>query len=453
MTPAAHPDCASTATTKRILTALSTLAIMAVIYGSWLPFEFDTAALRADSVAVLARMTWADTSLEDVLTNILVYVPAGLFLSLRLLLSGWNGWVRLAVVGILVALTILIAEGGQTIIHARHASFTDMLCNGLGTMVGLALAPAIWQRLTHLVDDLKLALARRPARALFWIVGLLVVFAKLAPFDLTIRPSDLSRSLADARWSPFDPSAAPVARQLEHLTETAGSFFAFALLGIFGSLSCREAGQSRASSAVNTLARLIFLAAAVELMQLVIVSHACDAADALTYVYGAALGAVLGATLLHERWRGASSGSKNPAGRLLLMAALTVQVVMIIGYAWPRDGEWVAPSEDSIHWIPFHAQFQASFARSVGGVVSSLMWYSTLAVMAAMVVARRSWHYRFVMASFITIGVVTLMEAVQAFSATRHADVTEPLLALLASIAATLACRWVEQLRPALATM
>ncbi len=465
MEPALQSRPTESAAAKRILTGLSTLAVMLVIYGSWLPFEFQTEAISRSGIALLSRITWAPSPLEDAVTNILIFIPIGLFVSMRLRLTAKYRGVRVILPFVLAAMTSLVSETGQTVIPQRSASYTDMMLHGVGTLIGMALALLAFRLVWYLVKQLKVALALRPQWALFGIVATLVVFAKLAPFDLTIRPADFAHSLATARWSPFDPAHTPSQNVLEDIMEVAGSFFVFVLLGVLGAKSLREIGVRPSVSAVNTIAKLILLAVGLELIQIVIVSHTCDAADALCYVYGAVVGSVLGATLMdRQRWRGVES-SRTAAEHVLLTAALVVQCVMVVGYAFPVDGQWVTPSTESIQWIPFYAQFNKPFATGVGQIVSSLMWYATLAIIAATVMSGRvrrrrprsgsdrlrrrlnPLRGRFMLACFLTVSVVTLTEAMQAFSLTRFADVTEPLLALAASLAATAACRWVERHR------
>lgn len=447
MTPVFQADRNESNRAKRILTALSCAAIVMVVYGSWLPFDFQTPSIESWGSVAWDRISWAPTNLSDVITNIVIFVPIGLLISMRLQRSGRHRVLALILPIAAAALISFASEAGQTLIPQRTASFTDMLLHGVGTLVGISLAAPCLHLGGRLITQLKLALALHPQRALFWIIVTLVILAKLAPFDFTITPTGLAGSLATARWSPFGAPRAVPQSIPEELVEMAGSFFAFALLGILGTRSLREDGERPSVCAVNTIAKLILLAVAIELVQIVIASHTCDAVDALTHVYGAVVGTVLGLTLIAKR-RAADLAPANLAiEHVLLTAALVVQFVLIVAYAFPADAQWALPSADSIQWVPFHAQFKSPFAVAAGRIVSSFMWYASFAAIAAVVLARRVQQHRLVPACLVTVGVVTLAEAAQAFSATRTADVTEPLLAVIASLAATAACRWVQQCR------
>lgn len=432
---------------RRVLTGLSTLAIMFVIYGSWLPFEVDTAALAREGTALLQRLAWVPADFQDVVINLLIFVPVGLLLAMRLRLTRRNLGMWIILPLCVAALTSIIAEVGQTVIAERSPSYTDMVWHGIGALIGVALSVPMLSLLRRTGDQLKMGLALQPQRTLFWIVAALVVFAKLAPFDFTLLSADFAYSLESARWSPFVAPQIAGHDVLEEIVELAGSFFAFALLGILGASALRHRGEPALACVVNTVARLILLAVGVELVQLVIVSHTCDAADVLTYVYGATIGSILGATLLSRRHPDDRSGAGPAAKRVLLTAALAVQCIVVVGYAFPADVQGIAPAETSVHWIPFLAQFNEPYAKAAGQIISSLMWYVTLAAVAWAVLAERAVRHRFAIVGCLTVGLVTLAEAARVFSATHSADVTEPLLALFAWVAASAACHWIDRQR------
>lgn len=433
---------------RRILTGCATLAVMLVIYGSWLPFEFDTAALVGLGLAVVDRIAWVPTSPEDVIANIGIFIPIGLFVTMRLIVGGWGRSSRIVLAVVLAAMVSVISETGQTIIAQRSASYTDMVFHGIGTLIGIVLAEPTLRLAQRFVRQLSLGLALKPHRALFSIVAILVVFAKLAPFDFTISPAALAHSVNTARWSPFDPASAGLHQSgLGDLTETAGSFFAFALLGILGVGLLREQGESRIVSFVNTIGKLIVLAIGIELAQIVIVSHTCDALDVLLYVYGGLIGGGLCVAVRASAAGDPRLAGRRVAARVLLTAALVVQGVLVVGSIFPVGGQLEEPSTSPIQWIPFYAQFKEPLAKSIGQIMSSVIWYGTLAVVVASASVGRVRRYRSLLAMLVTVGLVLLAEAAQVFDQARVADMTEPVLALGASAVAVFVCRWIERQR------
>ena len=433
---------------RRILTGCATLAVMLVIYGSWLPFEFDTAALMRSGLAVVDRIAWVPTNSEDVIANIGIFIPIGLLVTMRLIVGGWGRAPRIVLAVVLAALASVISEAGQTIIAQRSASYTDTVFHGFGTLIGIVLAEPTIRLAQRFTRQLSMGLALNPHRALFGIVAILVVFAKLAPFDFAISPAALAHSVSTARWSPFDPASAGLQQSgLGDLTETAGSFFAFALLGILGVGSLREQGESRIVSFVNTIGKLIVLAIGIELAQMVIVSHTCDALDVLLYVYGGLIGAGLCVAVCATAADHPRLADRRVVARVLLTAALVVQGVVVVGSIFPAGGQLESPSTSSIQWIPFYAQFQEPLAKSIGQIVSSVIWYGTLAIVVASASVGRVRRYRFLLAVLATVGLVLMTEAAQVFDKARVADMTEPVLALGASAVAVFVCRWIEHQR------
>ena len=433
---------------RRILTGCATLAVMLVIYGSWLPFEFDTEALMRSGLAVVDRIAWVPTNPEDVIANIAIFIPIGLLVSMRLIVGGWGRATRIVLAVVLAAMASVISEAGQTIIAQRSASYMDMIFHGFGTLIGIVLAVPTLRLAQRFTRQLSMGLALNPQRALFGIVAILVVFAKLAPFDFAISPAALAHSVDTARWSPFDPASAGLQqRALGDLTETAGGFFAFALLGILGVGSLREQGESRIVSVVNTIGKLIVLAIGIELAQIVIVSHTCDALDVLLYVYGGLMGAVLCVAVRATPTHDPRLADRRVAARVLLTAALTVQGVVVVGSIFPAGEQLENATTSSIQWIPFYAQFKEPLAKSVGQIVSSVIWYGTLAIVVASASVGRVQRYRFLFAVLATVGLALLTEAAQVFDQARVADMTEPVLALGASAVAVFACRWIERQR------
>jgi len=421
---------------------------MLVIYGSWLPFEFDSAALMRSGLAVVDRIGWVPTHSEDVIANIGIFIPIGLLVTMRLIVGGWGRAPRIVFAVLLAALASVISEAGQTIIAQRSASYTDMVFHGLGTLIGIILAEPTLRLAQRFARQLSMGLVLNPHRALFGVVAILVVFAKLAPFDFAISPAALAHSVNTARWSPFDPASAGLQQSgLGDLTETAGGFFGFALLGILGAGSLRVQGESRTVSFVNTIGKLIVLAIGIELAQMVIVSHTCDALDVLLYVYGGLMGAGLCVAVRATAADNPRLADRRVAARVLLTAALVVQGVVVLGSIFPAGGQLEEPSTSSIQWIPFYAQFKEPLAKSIGQIVSSVIWYGTLAIVVASASVGRFRHYRFLLAVLATVGLVLLTEAAQVFDKARVADMTELLLALGASAVAVFVCRWIERQR------
>ena len=161
--------------TGKILTALSTLAVVLVIYGSWLPFEFDSSVLSLSAAAVLEHIAWVPSDLQDLATNILIFISIGLFVRLRIVFTGRHRVAGVILPFAIAGITSLLAEAGQTLIPQRCASYTDMVMHGIGTLIGVALASPLLFFVRRASSRLKISLAIQPQRTLFLMVASLVV--------------------------------------------------------------------------------------------------------------------------------------------------------------------------------------------------------------------------------------------------------------------------------------
>lgn len=86
---------------------------------------------------------WTRHYLKDILLNVAGFVPLGFFILLYLRLKQWSHLrSSLAVIVIGIAVSLLI-ELLQVYLPTRSSSFTDLLCNGLGTALGVFLGVLI----------------------------------------------------------------------------------------------------------------------------------------------------------------------------------------------------------------------------------------------------------------------------------------------------------------------
>ena len=91
-------------------------------------------------------------------------------------------------------------------------------------------------------------------------------------------------------------------------------------------------------SVVNTIGKLIVLAIGIELVQMLIVSHTCDALDVLLYVYGGLMGAGLCVAACPTAADDPRLAGRRVAARVLLAAALVVEAVLVVGSIFPAGG-------------------------------------------------------------------------------------------------------------------
>ena len=261
------------------------------IWGSLFPFDFHR-HLVADVVA-LSDLWSADRrslSLTDLASNILLFLPIGLFLAAfaakRSRPRGPGVRVLAATFLCSVALSIAV-EIGQAFVPTRTPSMLDVAAEATGSAAGIVLwriAAAELDALLLLVVDL-MTRASRAERTLLAYAVLFAVWWWL-PADFTLRPGEIADKFAHKRLLlPFVPS--PDAVSPFGLIVTAAAAIP---IGIAAAICGRPRDSHRSIAKALGIAMLFVLALA--LGQVPVFSRTTDGAAALEAMAGTALGAV-----------------------------------------------------------------------------------------------------------------------------------------------------------------
>ncbi len=135
---------------QRPYLTLAVIYLIGVVYGSLLPFELNFARLGdgsltfADGLAALfGSPSWMGMTFDDVVTNLLLYVPAGVLLHLGLRGRGMGVQVAMVIGVVGIAGIVWVIESMQALIPMRYASVNDWFCNVAGGGVGVLLAVPI----------------------------------------------------------------------------------------------------------------------------------------------------------------------------------------------------------------------------------------------------------------------------------------------------------------------
>jgi VanZ family protein len=200
------------------------IVILLVAYGSLYPFDFHSQDLPASPLWILVnswpphmdRSTWV-----DVILNVLLYIPVGLFGSLSL----GKSWSIL-----LAAMLSAGIEMLQLFDVSRTCSVLDLVSNTAGGAAGVWLAQAYGKGVTRLLGDARARASLRPSPALLllgsWIgyeIFPLIPFLRLSPIRMKVfallHPAPFS--LLQASSSAFEWLA--VARLLREVRLGAGT--------------------------------------------------------------------------------------------------------------------------------------------------------------------------------------------------------------------------------------
>jgi len=298
------------------------LAALFVLYETTIPFDFrfDATQLRAGLARAafdpLGARSAELLSRADLLGNVALFVPVGLFLALAPLVAGAGRarpWL-LALAGLLLSAGI---EGLQLFSPRRYTQTTDVITNALGTLLGVALAAAAGRAwFERAVDDLLRRLRDDPGWLLLAALTVAIVAGSLLPLDLNITLRSLRRQVAGIDLDPLGPGGRAAA--LAGLLKLAG---VFAFWG--GAAAHRLAGRARRPF-LAVLAGALALALTAEVLQLFVASRTLDPFDPLAGVTGAAAGA---AFVLAARRAGLSSRALGRAAVAAYAAYLALDAL------------------------------------------------------------------------------------------------------------------------------
>jgi hypothetical protein len=322
----------------RIAYAMVAAAFAAyAVWGTLFPFDFH--AVPLETAALLFRNRWAadagSLSLTDLVANVLLFLPIGLFMSAALERS-WPAWrcnsraassplcksivapgavmpgrsdedgiaPRVAMVTLAAAITLsAIIEFGQVFVSSRTPSILDVAAEVLGATCGVA----IWQYVRTECDTLLRAALRLIDRSTRLERVLLACCAAFAiawwlPADFTLRPGEIGDKYSHKRMLlPFTPS--PDAATPSDLATIA---VAAIPIGLAATLcGCGSRGRrSVASGAMIAALALVVL----EMVQIPIFSRTTDGTELLAALFGSTAGSAAAAfadraTIVGVDWR------------------------------------------------------------------------------------------------------------------------------------------------------
>lgn len=184
--------------TKLLYIFIAVYAVL-LIYASLMPFDFSFEPGQYGQYKIFWNY-WpinphARISGSDVLSNLVLYVPLGWMIMIRLRLSNYNSIFSIAVSGILCSLISLFVETLQIFIVSRVASGSDWLLNTIsgvtGSLFGLVAGEKMW---ISGIDRLKNSWDKKPAEIAVLILAGLAAADALSPFMPTILLKQVGRN-------------------------------------------------------------------------------------------------------------------------------------------------------------------------------------------------------------------------------------------------------------------
>lgn len=360
---------------RQVAVWLFILALAGIVYGSLYPFDFVGRPVSAGlALAQLIPESRVDWGAGNVLANVVLFIPYGLFGALALRpLSLPVQWAVLLVTGGLVATGLQVA---QLWLPARVPDLADAAINMLGLGVGGALAALPWGRWSTGQSS--------RADAMLILPGLLIaswVAYKWFPFVPTLDWYTIKQALKPLLVEP----------RFEWLA-VLRNFVAWLVLAELW----RDCRLSRPWLWV--------------FVPVVALAPAGIADNPL------ALDSVVGTALALPAWLLLARCTARPEAPLLFLLTALVVVQGLHPFTW-------GPS--SFEWLPFRGFLTGSMAANLLSLLFKLYLYGSLVWL--MFLATRALSVALVGPVFV----VGLVEVAQTQVAGRFAEITDPLLCVL----------------------
>ena len=336
-----------------------------VIYGSLVPLTLRPMSM-AKAIDTFSRIRYLDlgiASRADWVANILLFIPltflwTGAFDPIRS--RSMRALVSLAVFACALSLSVGI-EFTQLFFPPRTVSINDIIAEGLGAVIGIALWWLFGQRFVQWLQSLPRAQgAQGVAERLLAVYLLLLLGYNLLPLDLTLSPVELYHKWREGRvlLVPFSAPYANRAQQVYDLSSDIAIWIPVAMLWAYAY-----------KTSTNRIWFYVLCAAAtLEFLQLFVYSRVSDVTDILTATIGGALGvwfARVGWIRSPEHGAVVMRGARGSAG-LASWVALAFWLAIVL----------------TVFWYPFNFNLDPAFARdrvreAAGKVPFEVLYFGT----------------------------------------------------------------------------
>lgn len=405
-----------------------------IAYGSLLPFVFR-APPPEGALSAFMHMPWLQIGLGgrlDWLANLLLYIPAG-FLGTLALSGEWPSnadrrpgprFLAAAVAALLLGVVLaLVIEFAQIYISPRTVSQNDVAAEAAGALLGCVGALGFGK---FVVGLLAHTAAGGAAGRSAWLRIYLLAYLALSffPFDLSTADAVFELKLRSGHagwlWAPYQ-HARPATAALKLGLEAA-------LTAPFG---LALAARSRPTSWQRAALWGFALGAAIEFVQLFLLSATSQGASAASRAVGMAGGA----------WLAPRMATVSPlltTGRLRIAAGLlALPWLAIVAYlaGWGRTGfaptGW-AEQAQAVRFFPFYYHYFAGEAQALTSVLQGVASYSFIGVAMALGWPRR----RAIHAAWAAALVAACIETSKLLLSGQHPDPTNVLVASASAAAA-----------------
>lgn len=359
-----------------------------IVYGSLYPFKFAFYPPSPDQIAPLLHFNIFETGISDLVSNIVLFIPYGLFFLTVVRFSDKRHQLLYCVVS--AFLFGYVIQVGQLWASGRLPWGGDAVLNTIGAIIGMAVGRVLN------IEKRRASVEKNPVDTVFLFLGVGFIIIKLAPFAPSIDIEVLKNNIKALLLSPeFD---------WYWMYEHAVSW----LVGLYF-LSCglsRADTPSRAGHAFMSARSVSFLVVGVLAIKCIIISSSIN----LSQVAGA--GVALFIWLVARKKLTVS-----------LLSVLLLVAIVANGF-YPFE---LRNTPHSFNWIPFTGSLNGNLLLNIVAVSKKLLFYAGAVWLLTMAINK------FWMSAIIVAVLVLISEIGQVYVSSSVAESTDAFLVLLAA--------------------
>jgi VanZ family protein len=403
-----------------------------IVYGSFIPFRLTTdAGIVRRHLAMAWLLPFVDGrrnfSLPDVVSNVLLYIPFGIFLaaSTGRALEERRAW-RFVLCGVIAAVLSILVEVGQLFTVDRATSLLDVVCNTTGGLLGAALADVATAALRGGRGARIAGVVRRcPVTLVIALIALAMAVDRLYPFAVTLDVSTVWRNVKRAGWPPFES----VQRRFwwDVLVDLAlpPALMAALLKSLF-------ARPGLFPPACTAWLLMVAFALALEVGRIFV----APGPPSVDHVIFAGLGGLIGVTAVPAiaEWQRARV---RPGISLLLLAVALLAYSEVAPFDFSAAPAFIAAKLGGIEWLPLQAYYAAPAPGAMYDVWIKMLLSGFLGFAWASATGRGPWA-----AAGAGAAAGLVLEAMQLLTVSRGPSVTDVLVLTTGAYVGGLAHRW-----------
>jgi VanZ family protein len=392
-----------------------------IIYGSFIPFRFnlDPNFVRWRWESLLADLMHARllrTSLSDIVSNVLLFVPFGILWAwARVGKMTERPLVQILLAGIYGLLFGIAIELGQILSPWRSPSPRDVICNGTGALIGALSGRLLFPIFKRSLEQGAFhSLRHQPALLVLAYLLLGVILNSFYPFAVTLDVSAIWQNVKQSQFMPFNGI---YPRDWLDLIEKAIIFSAIGYV-----LSINLQYRRGTISAPLTWLLCSGLALMIEASKLFFAGRSFHSGNVIIRSLAALAGVVLYKRLSVPAW------AKQ---RWEAICFLLVTGFLLYFELSPFD--WIAPNDlaarlSRIEWLPFHSYYSAEPLAALFDVHQKIYFFLPLGFVVMFLEHIQRASMPRLAALLVCIFIAAALESLQIFVRPRIPSTTDVII-------------------------